>query len=172
VALVIVAAWFTWTRFEDARLRIITTTSVLLMGEYLAGTLSEYHFMLTLVPLAMTIVIAGSPIRSVTGVIGIAWAMDALAPPPAVLGLGRNANDSAFRAIGMSILILTVLVLLARRGTKQMNAGSDADRGADGGVEVDADGLEHRAPLGELVGVTPVTAGGPSVSPMNRYLRS
>jgi arabinofuranan 3-O-arabinosyltransferase len=115
VVLVLVAAWLAWTRLADARLRIITTTSVLLMGEFLAGTLSEYHFMLTLVPLGMTVVIAGSAMRSVTGVIGIAWAMDALAPPPAVLGLGRNANDSAFRAIGMSLLILTVTVLLVRR---------------------------------------------------------
>jgi arabinofuranan 3-O-arabinosyltransferase len=119
VVAVIVAAWFAWTRLSDARLRIITTSSLLLMGEYLSGTLSEYHFMLTLVPLAMTIVIAGSPIRSVTGVIGIAWAVDALAPPPALTGFGRNANDSAFRAIGMSLLILTVLVILARRGPNQ-----------------------------------------------------
>jgi arabinofuranan 3-O-arabinosyltransferase len=116
VLLVLVAAWFSWTRFADKRLRLITTTSVLLMGTYLAGTLSEYHFMLTLVPLAMTVVIAGSAVRTVTGVVGIVWVMDVLAPPPALLGLGDNANDSAFRAIGMSLLILTVAVVLARRG--------------------------------------------------------
>jgi hypothetical protein len=116
VVLALVAAWFAWTRLADPRLRIITATSVLLAGEFLSGTLSEYHFMLTLVPLGMTVVIRGSVIRTVTGVIGIAWVMDALAPPPALLGLGRNANDSAFRAIGMSLLILTVTFVLARRG--------------------------------------------------------
>jgi arabinofuranan 3-O-arabinosyltransferase len=115
VVLALVAAWFAWTRLADPRLRIITATSVLLAGEFLSGTLSEYHFMLTLVPLGMTVVITGSVVRTVTGVIGIAWVMDALAPPPALLGLGRNANDSAFRAIGMSLLILTVTVVLARR---------------------------------------------------------
>jgi arabinofuranan 3-O-arabinosyltransferase len=116
VVLALVAAWFAWTRLADPRLRIITATSALLAGEFLSGTLSEYHFMLTLVPLGMTVVIRGSVIRTVTGVIGIAWVMDALAPPPALLGLGRNANDSAFRAIGMSLLILTVTFVLARRG--------------------------------------------------------
>jgi arabinofuranan 3-O-arabinosyltransferase len=150
VVAVIVAAWLAWTRLSDARLRIITTSSLLLMGEYLSGTLSEYHFMLTLVPLAMTIVIAGSPIRSVTGVIGIAWAVDALAPPPSLTGFGRNANDSAFRAIGMSLLILTVLVILARRGPNQGHT--------DSGVEDDA--LEHRVPIPERMVMSPMIAGG------------
>jgi arabinofuranan 3-O-arabinosyltransferase len=149
VVAVIVAAWFAWTRLSDARLRIITTSSLLLIGEYLSGTLSEYHFMLTLVPLAMTIVIAGSPIRSVTGVIGIAWAMDALAPPPALTGFGRNANDSAFRAIGMSLLILTVLVILARRGPIQGRTSSSFGD----------DALEGQAPIPALVGMGPGIAG-------------
>lgn len=148
VLLVLVAAWFAWTRFADSRLRIITTVSVLLMGEYLAGTLSEYHFMLTLVPLAMTVVIAGSAIRTVTGVIGIAWVMDVLAPPPAMLGLGNNANDSAFRAIGMSLLILTVIVVLARRGP----LGGRRDSADPVSRRVD----RHR--LAELVGVAPTVA--------------
>lgn len=149
VLLVIAAAWFAWTRFADARLRVITTTSVLLMGEYLAGTLSEYHFMLTLVPLAMTIVIAGSVIRSVTGVIGIVWVMDVLAPPPALLGLGSDANDSAFRAIGMSLLVVTVVVVLARRGPLH--------KGPDTGVP--ADDLAHIARRGELASTAPEIAG-------------
>jgi arabinofuranan 3-O-arabinosyltransferase len=148
VVAVAAAAWLAWTRLSDARLRIITTSSLLLMGEFLSGTLSEYHFMLTLVPLAMTIVIAGSPIRSVTGVIGIAWAVDALALPPALTGFGRNANDSAFRAIGMSLLILTVLVILARR--KPIRRDSDP--------RVGADALPGRVAIGELVGTGPMIA--------------
>jgi arabinofuranan 3-O-arabinosyltransferase len=154
VLLVVAAAWLAWTRFSDARLRIITATSVLLMGAFLAGTLSEYHFMLTLVPLAMTIVIPGSPIRSVTGVIGTAWVMDVLAPPPALLGLGSNANDSAFRAIGMSLLILTVIVVLARR--RPHAETPDASLAVAGSTD--------RSKVEELVGAVPmiIPSGGPS----------
>ena len=81
VLLVVVATWLSWNRMSDPRLRIITATSALLIGAFLAGTLSEYHFMLTLVPLGMTVFIPGSPMRTVTGVVGIAWVMDRWAPP-------------------------------------------------------------------------------------------
>lgn len=147
--LVLAAAWFAWNRFADSRLRIITTTSVLLIGEFLVGTLSEYHFMLTLIPLAMTVVISGSAIRTVTGVVGIAWAMDALAPPPSVLGLERNANDSAFRAIGMSLVVLTVTFVLARRGPlRHVESPAEVARPPD------------RSMPSELVGAGPVGTSG------------
>jgi arabinofuranan 3-O-arabinosyltransferase len=123
VALVVVATWLSWNRMTDPRLRIITATSVLLIGAFLAGTLSEYHFMLTLVPLGMTVFIPGSPIRTLTGVVGIAWVMDRWAPPTSLLGLGANANDSVFRAFGMSLLLLTVIGVLARAGRRRDGAG-------------------------------------------------
>jgi arabinofuranan 3-O-arabinosyltransferase len=50
VALVIAGAWWSWRRLHDPATRLITTAGVLLMGAFLAGTLSENHFMLTLVP--------------------------------------------------------------------------------------------------------------------------
>ncbi|MGO9341372.1 MAG: glycosyltransferase family 87 protein [Acidimicrobiales bacterium] len=115
VVLVVVATWLSWNRMTDPRLRIITATSVLLIGAFLAGTLSEYHFMLTLVPLGMTVFIAGSPMRTVTGIVGIAWVMDRWAPPTSLLGLDANANNSVFRAFGMSLLLLTVIGVLALR---------------------------------------------------------
>jgi hypothetical protein len=115
VLLVVVATWLSWNRMSDPRLRIITATSALLIGAFLAGTLSEYHFMLTLVPLGMTVFIPGSPMRTVTGVIGIAWVMDRWAPPTSLLGLSPNPNDSVFRAVGMGLLLLTVIWVLARR---------------------------------------------------------
>ena len=124
VLLVVVATWLSWNRMTDPRLRIITATSVLLIGAFLAGTLSEYHFMLTLVPLGMTVFIPGSPIRSVTGVIGIAWVMDRWAPPTSLLGLSANPNNSVYRAIGMSLLLLTVIGVLAWRGRRHENQGS------------------------------------------------
>jgi arabinofuranan 3-O-arabinosyltransferase len=127
VLLVIAAAWLAWNRLKDQRLRIITVTSVLLMGVFLAGTLSEYHFMLTLVPLAMTVMIAGSPIRSIPGVIGICWIMDVLGPPSAVFGLSDNARDSAFRAIGMGVVLVTIIVSLARRPHNQLETDPERE---------------------------------------------
>jgi arabinofuranan 3-O-arabinosyltransferase len=116
VAAALAAAWLAWERLTDVRLRIVVTSSALLMGEYLAGTLSEYHYMLTLVPLAMTVVLVGSPVRSVTGVLGMAWTMNVLEPPPSLLGVNSFANDSAYRAVGMGLVLVTVIVTLARRG--------------------------------------------------------
>jgi arabinofuranan 3-O-arabinosyltransferase len=129
VILVLIATWLAWTRMTDQRLRIVTSTSVLLMGVFLAGTLSEYHFMLTLVPLAMTVAIVGSPVRTIPGVIGVLWVMDVLGPPGVIFGLGDNARDSTFRAIGMGMLILTVIVTLyrGRNRAKTSNSSSDAD---------------------------------------------
>ncbi len=115
VALVLVGAWLAWTRVDDTAVRIITTTSVLLIGSYLAGTLSEYHFMLTLVPMAMTIVVARSPMRTVTAVVGTVWVMGLLILPASWLGIAHDADHSAFRAFGMSLLLLSVIVVLARR---------------------------------------------------------
>ncbi len=138
VVLVVLATWLSWSRMTDPRLRVITATSALLIGAFLAGTLSEYHFMLTLVPLAMTVFIPGSPMRTVTGVVGIVFTMDLWTPSSSLLGLGGAANDSLFRAIGMGLLLLTVVGVLARRGRLQ----DDADSGeADEPVSVR--GLQH-----------------------------
>ena len=115
VVLVALGAWLAWTRVEDARLRIVTVTSILLIGSFLAGTLSEYHFMLTLVPLAMTVTIAKSVMRTVTAGVGIVWTMGVLVLPTSVVGLNPTANHSAFRAFGMSLLLLTAIVVLLRR---------------------------------------------------------
>ena len=115
VVMVVVVTWLAWKRLADARLRIIVSTSALLMGAFLAGTLSEYHFMLTLVPLGMTVVVAGSPMRSVVAGVGLVWVMDVLGPPASILGLGDNARDSVFRAIGMGMVLVSFIVTLARR---------------------------------------------------------
>ncbi len=112
-ALAVIAAWLAWTRLTDDRLRLIHSTGMLLLGTFAAGTLSEYHFMLTLVPLAMSVVVAGSPIRFPTGWLGMAWTLDVFQFH--VFGLGRDASESALRAIGMSVVLLTVTgVLLVR----------------------------------------------------------
>lgn len=113
--LVLVCAWLCWTKLADVSLRTVTTASVLLIGSYLSGTLSESHFMLTLVPLAMTVVIPRSPIRTVTAVVGILWTMGNYVPPLSWLGVNKFANNSAYRAFGMTLLLLTVTVVLARR---------------------------------------------------------
>jgi arabinofuranan 3-O-arabinosyltransferase len=114
VGLVLLLTWLAWTRLNDPRLRIIVSSSVLLIGVFLAGTLSEYHFMLTLVPLCMTVVIISSPMRTIPAWIAMAWVMDVLDPPRTWLGLkGSNINESLFRAIGMSLLLVCFLVSIA-----------------------------------------------------------
>lgn len=106
------AAWWAWQRLEDGRLRLVTTTSALLIGLFTAGTLSEYHFCLTLIPFAMTVVLAGSPARVPTALLGVIWSMNVFQLPSQVLGLSGGANDSAYRAIGMSMVVLTIVALL------------------------------------------------------------
>jgi arabinofuranan 3-O-arabinosyltransferase len=114
IVLGLLAAWWSWRRLEDPVLRVITTSSILLIGTYLAGTLSESHFMLTLVPLAMTVVVRASPMRWVTAWIGVLVFMG-LTPPGSFLHLNTDANFSAFRAFGMTLVLLTVLGVLASR---------------------------------------------------------
>jgi arabinofuranan 3-O-arabinosyltransferase len=115
VVMVVVATWLAWTRLKDLRLRIIVASSALLLGSFLAGTLSEYHFMLTMVPLCMTIVIAGSPVRSVLALVGLVWVMDNFGPPRSWLGLSNNGRDTVFRAIGMGLVLISIIVTLTRR---------------------------------------------------------
>jgi hypothetical protein len=140
ILLVVVATWLSWNRMTDPRLRVITVTSVLLIGAFLAGTLSEYHFMLALVPLGMTVFIPGSPMRTITGVLGIAWVMDRWALPTSLLGLSPNQNNSVFRAIGMSLLLLTIIGVLIRRGERNESA--------------DATLVPDRAPIRRLLHVS------------------
>jgi arabinofuranan 3-O-arabinosyltransferase len=116
VALAVVGALLAWSRLDDPRLQLVTTTSLLLIGSFLAGTLSEYHFMLTLVPLEMTLILRGSPMRTVTGIIGTVWIMGVLVLPKSLLGINTTGNHSVFRAIGMSLVLLTVIVVMVRRG--------------------------------------------------------
>ena len=80
----LVAAWWSWHRLDDFVLRVVTTTSLLLIGTYLAGTLSESHFMLTLVPLAMTVVLRRIPDAMVAAWLGVLLFMG-LTPPGSVL---------------------------------------------------------------------------------------
>ncbi|MGO8875838.1 MAG: glycosyltransferase family 87 protein [Acidimicrobiales bacterium] len=138
-ALALVVAWWAWNEIDDAAVRIVTTSSILLIGTYLAGTLSESHFMLTLVPLAMTVVIAGAPMRWASAWVGVLLFMG-LTPPRSLLGMNSDANFSAFRAFGMSIVLLSVFAALLYR-RRQGAAPSAA------GHEEQPDGLE-----GDLAG--------------------
>jgi len=128
VALVLLAAWWSWQQLDDLAVRIITTSSVLLIGTYLAGTLSENHFMLTLVPLAMTALVPAAPMRWLSGWIGVLWLMG-LTPPGSVLGLSAPANLSAGRAFGMTLVVLTVVAALGYRRLPQRNAASGSPSG-------------------------------------------
>jgi arabinofuranan 3-O-arabinosyltransferase len=122
VALAVAGAWWSWQHVYEPAIRLITTTSVLLIGTFLAGTLSENHFMLTLVPLAMTVIVPGAPIRRFAGGIGVLWVMG-VTPPGSLLGLDSEANLSAFAAFGMALVLVTIVVVLGRRRAAAARAG-------------------------------------------------
>jgi arabinofuranan 3-O-arabinosyltransferase len=113
VALALAGAWWSWQQITDPATRLITTTSVLLIGTFLAGTLSENHFMLTFVPLMMTMIVPGAPMRRIACGIGALWVMG-LTPPGSWFGLNSEANLSAFAAFGMALLLVTIVVVLGR----------------------------------------------------------
>jgi hypothetical protein len=138
VGLALAVALLAWRRCADERQRLISTASALLIGSFLAGTLSEYHFMLCLVPLAMTATIPRSPMRTVTGLVGMIWTMGVLIPPSSLLGLNLTANHSAFRAFGMSLVLLTEFVLLVRRRPAAAVASPPRSPGAAGSTEAPA----------------------------------
>lgn len=130
VALVIAGAWWSWRRLADPGTRLITTSSVLLIGAFLAGTLSEDHFMLVLVPLAMTAIVPSAPMRWFTGWVGVLWIMG-LTPPGSWFGLDSPANQSAFEAFGMALCLVTVVAILSRRhAVPAQRAAAHADAGA------------------------------------------
>jgi hypothetical protein len=107
-----------WRRLENLALRCVTTTTALLLGVFLAGTLSENHYMLTLVPFAVTAVMPCSPLRWFPGWVGILLLMG-LIPPASLLGISVPANQSAFTAFGMAITLLTIVAALAFRQAKE-----------------------------------------------------
>ncbi|MGH9172375.1 MAG: glycosyltransferase family 87 protein [Acidimicrobiales bacterium] len=113
-AVALAAAWLAWRLIEDSALRLITVASSLLLGSYLAGTLSEDHYMLTMIPLLISLVLPGSPMRWFPAWVGFALMMG-LEPPRAWLGLGTVANQSAWMAFGMMLVLLTITAALASR---------------------------------------------------------
>jgi len=151
VAVALFTAWLAWRLLDDARLRLVTAASVLLIGAYLGGTLSENHYMLTLVPLAMTVVLPLSPMRQVTAWVGVLLLMG-LTPPASMLGLDTGANLSAYRAFGMSLVLLTIVVVLGHRWYRQRGGVPDAvANGAGEAVtESTADAHPRRTPEAAL----------------------
>lgn len=150
VAVALVGAWLAWRLIPDARIRLVTTTSVLLIGVYLGGTLSENHYMLTLVPLAMTVVLPASPMRRVIAWIGILMLMG-VTPPASMLAIQTGANLSAFRAFGMSLVLLTIVVVLGRRWYRERGRGlGTVSGGAEGATPGPTEGTCRRAPEAAL----------------------
>jgi arabinofuranan 3-O-arabinosyltransferase len=124
-AIAVAAAAMAWRRLTDRTVRIITTSSVLLLGAYLAGTLSENHFMLTLVPLAVTVVVPGAPMRWFPAWLGMALLMG-LIPAHSFLHYGGAENQSVAMAFGMTIVLLTIVAALAWGGRHPASQASRA----------------------------------------------
>jgi arabinofuranan 3-O-arabinosyltransferase len=112
VAIALGAAWLAWKRIGDPVLRLVTLSTALLLGSYLAGTLSEIHYMLTVVPFAITAFLVRSPMRWAPAWVGVACMMG-ITPPAAWLGQRASQNQSTWLAFGMTLVLLTVAVSVA-----------------------------------------------------------
>ncbi|HEV8063415.1 MAG TPA: glycosyltransferase family 87 protein [Acidimicrobiales bacterium] len=112
IALALGGAWLAWKRLPDPVLRVVATSTALLLGSYLAGTLSEIHYMLTLIPFAIAAVLSRSPMRWVPAWVGIALTMG-LIPPATWLGYDVTQNQSIWMAFGMTIVLLTIVLASA-----------------------------------------------------------
>ena len=136
VAVVVVGTWWAWQVLDNAVLRVVTSSSLLLIGVYLAGTLSEYHFMLTLVPLVMTVALARSPVRTIPALLGVLWMMGRFVLPRSWMGLSSQAADnSVFRAFGMSVVAVSIVLVLAHRRRGRIPAVADDRPRARAGQE-------------------------------------
>lgn len=97
---------------HDPRVRLVTGTSSLLLGMYLFGPVSQDHYMLTLIPLAVGISSRASPMRWPTAWLGFAWLMGVALIPAHALGLGRIEALSVNRSLGMALVLCTVVIAL------------------------------------------------------------
>lgn len=124
-------AWLAWRWSMSAGSRVVLTSGALMLGLYLAGTLTEDHFMLTLVPLAVAMTAHRSPLRWPTAWIGFLLMFSRVTFPASSAGFAGREAWSVDRCFGMALVLLTLaggLWLERRRGTCQA-AGTAAGGG-------------------------------------------
>lgn len=126
---------------EDRRVRLTTGTSSMLLGIYLFGPLSRDHYMLTLIPLAISATAFASPMRWVTAWLGFAFLMGVAVIPQNILGVGHAGSASVTRGIGLALVLCTVVAALRYRQLARYlqlrRESAEATSGAYPGVGAD-----------------------------------
>lgn len=111
-AMTLVAATLAWRRIEDFSLRLITSLSAMMLGLYLFGPISEDHYMLTLIPVVVSMTRSGSPASWLPAWLGVVLFMAVLPISPALVGLHIIELLSIRRCIGMALVLATITAAL------------------------------------------------------------
>jgi arabinofuranan 3-O-arabinosyltransferase len=106
--LTLIVAWWAWRWSRDPAIRLVNTTGALLVGLYLCGSLTEDHYMLTLIPLAVATSSARSPMRWPVAWIGVAWLMGNFMIPASTLGLSWLPALTTNRCFGLGVVLLAL----------------------------------------------------------------
>jgi arabinofuranan 3-O-arabinosyltransferase len=144
-ALSALVIWWAWYRLPTLALRVITAGSAALLGVFLSGPLAEDHYMLMFVPLAMTIAAGGSAMLLPSAWVGMAWVMYIHPLPAHWLGSTFPAANSASEAIGMALVLVTMVLDLALR-----RRHASADLSESSIISTDADAPSSRPASGLL----------------------
>jgi arabinofuranan 3-O-arabinosyltransferase len=115
--LALLAAWWGWRFSYDDASRLVNTSAALLIGLYLAGPLTEDHYMLTLIPLAIAASTWRSPASLPTAWLGLAWLMNATniwgisthLVSGSTLGITEQKALMVDRCLGLALVLLTLL---------------------------------------------------------------
>jgi arabinofuranan 3-O-arabinosyltransferase len=117
---------------KDFGLMAIYSTSILLLGELLDSSLSQYHYYVILVPLIMTVVIKGSPIRWITSIVGFFWSFDRFVPPKFNFDIASVSNETLYRAIGTCILFAGVCTYIGFFARSKSNNSAQLETALSG----------------------------------------
>lgn len=121
-AFALLAAWLVWRFDRDETARLVDTAAALMVGLFLAGSLTEDHYMLALIPCAMAVSYRRSCLRWLPAWFGVAWIYTAGLPastyhvwfvgtevPSQWFFGGGSTGEQTARCLGLALLLLTLL---------------------------------------------------------------
>jgi arabinofuranan 3-O-arabinosyltransferase len=106
--LTLFATWGSWRWSRDPAIRLVNTTGTLLIGLYLCGSLTEDHYMLTLIPLIVATTTFRSPMRWPLAWIGVCWLMGHYMIPASTLGLSWLPALTTNRCFGLAVVLVAL----------------------------------------------------------------
>lgn len=108
--LAIIGGWWAWRKIADYGVRVVTTSGALMLGVYLSGTLTEDHYMLTLIPLLVSVVGTRSPLRWPVAWVGGAWLMAYRDLSSSTLHVSGLDAQAVSRCIGLGLILVTICI--------------------------------------------------------------